>query len=245
MRLICLNIEVGKRTKELSSFIKDNINVEIFCFQELFDNGKSTRPRMSGSNMNIYEQISNILLQHNGYFAPHQDNEEGIALFLSKNIKIEQYNDIFVHKYKNSMKDNHGSNLGRNIQHVMFKYKEKDINIVNFHGLWSEKGKIDTPERYEQSKRILEFIKTLSGEIILCGDFNLEPNTEALELFREYGLVDLIIKYNVTSTRSRGYKGEVKYADYIFCTKGIIINKFQVLDDEVSDHLPLYLDFNL
>jgi len=245
MKLISLNILGGQNTKELLSFIRRNTDVDIFCFQEVFDKGICTRPEMEGSNMNIFGEISIALREYKGYFAPHQDDEEGLAIFVKNTFHIDEYNDIFVHRYKNAMFDNHGDELGRNIQHIMFKHKGKEINIINFHGLWSKLGKVDTPERELQSIKILDFLKTLRGEVILCGDFNLMPDTYSIKVFRDYRLTDLIKKFKVTSTRSSMYKGEVKYADYIFCSKGLVIKEFKVFSDDVSDHLPLYLEFSV
>ncbi len=245
MKLISLNILGGHNTKELLLFIRRNTDVDIFCFQEVFDKGICTRPEMEGSNMNIFSEIACGLKGYKGYFAPHQDNEEGLSIFVKNVFNIEEYNDVFVHRDKNAMINNHGEELGRNIQHIMLKYKGKKINIINFHGLWSKLGKVDTTERELQSIKILDFLKILRGEVILCGDFNLMPDTYSIKLFRDYGLRDLIKKFKITSTRSSMYKGEVKYADYIFCSEGLVIKNFKVFSDEVSDHLPLYLEFSV
>lgn len=54
---------------------------------------------------------------------------------------------------------------------------------------------------------------------------------------------NLIKKYDVKSTRSSLYTKENKYADFVFTSPEIKINDFKVLQDEISDHLPLLLDF--
>jgi endonuclease/exonuclease/phosphatase family metal-dependent hydrolase len=41
------------------------------------------------------------------------------------------------------------------------------------------------------------------------------------------------------------YEKPEKFADYMFVSKGIAVRDFQVLPDEVSDHAPLFLDFDL
>lgn len=56
---------------------------------------------------------------------------------------------------------------------------------------------------------------------------------------------NLISEYNVTSTRSSLYTKEEKFADYTFISKGIAVQGFRVLQDVVSDHLPLLLEFDV
>ena len=48
------------------------------------------------------------------------------------------------------------------------------------HGLWNGKGKTDSLERIEQSRKAKTFLETVNGAKILCGDLNLLPNTHAL-----------------------------------------------------------------
>jgi endonuclease/exonuclease/phosphatase family metal-dependent hydrolase len=57
------------------------------------------------------------------------------------------------------------------------------------------------------------------------------------------GCIDLIKKYGITSTRTSLYLKPIKFADYVFVSKGIDVIDFKVLPDEVSDHAPLLLDF--
>jgi len=89
-------------------------------------------------------------------------------------------------------------------------------------------------------------LNKVSGKKILCGDFNLAPDTRSLEIIKE-NMVDLIEKYEVESTRSSFYRhyGEpgLSFADYMIVSPEIKVNDFRVLQDPVSDHLPLYLDF--
>ncbi len=49
---------------------------------------------------------------------------------------------------------------------------------------------------------------------------------------------NLIQIHNITSTRTRLYPKEEQFADYILTSPEIIVNAFQALKDEVSDHSP-------
>jgi endonuclease/exonuclease/phosphatase family metal-dependent hydrolase len=80
---------------------------------------------------------------------------------------------------------------------------------------------------------------------LLIGDYNLNPDTESLKKLEEHGLVNLISAHGVTSTRSSHYTKEGKYADYALLSPTVQVEKFEVLADEVSDHLPLHLTVSL
>ncbi len=54
---------------------------------------------------------------------------------------------------------------------------------------------------------------------------------------------NLVKEYRVTSTRSQLYKKPDKFADYILVSPEVIVEDFKVLEEEMSDHLPLLLTF--
>ena len=76
------------------------------------------------------------------------------------------------------------------------------------------------------------------------GDFNLRPDTRSIGLFDEH-LSNLIRKYNIKSTRTSYCPYPIRHADYVFVNDWVKVKSFEVLPDEVSDHNPLMLDFNL
>ena len=61
----------------------------------------------------------------------------------------------------------------------------------------------------------------------------------------EQHLRNLTREYAVTSTRSSHYSKNGKFADYIFTSADVRVLDFHVLEDEVSDHLPLLLEIDL
>jgi len=97
-------------------------------------------------------------------------------------------------------------------------------------------------------------MKGASGPQIVIGDFNLLPDTESIKKFEVYGYQNLIEDFAIKSTRNRiaweQFKNEpgfVKqhYADYCFVSKDVKVKKFTVPNIEVSDHLPLILEFEV
>ncbi|MEK7453222.1 MAG: endonuclease/exonuclease/phosphatase family protein [Patescibacteria group bacterium] len=254
MKLVTLNTWGGRAGKEkLLSFLKKYEDTDIFSLQEVWsapydhlDGAHVGGTKMNQKDVMVYgmQEISATLSSHTASFHSHHLDNYGLMMLVKNNLNIVEEGDIFVYKYKGYIPDGDIGNHARNIQYVTIQTKDGLITIINFHGLWNGKGKGDTEDRINQSKNILDFIKNLQGEYILCGDFNLLPDTKSIKIFEDYGMRNLIKDYGVKSTRTSFYEKSEKHADYIFISKGIKIKDFKVFNDEVSDHLPILLEFN-
>jgi endonuclease/exonuclease/phosphatase family metal-dependent hydrolase len=165
-----------------------------------------------------------------------------LALFVKKSWSVKEEGERFVHQEKGYTPSGDLGLHARNIQFVTLETPKGLSTIINFHGLWNGGGKTDTEHRLSQSRKIIDFMKTLDNDFILCGDFNLEPTTQSLKMFENFGLKNLVKDFNITSTRTKFYTKAVKFADYAFVSPGVDVNDFKVLPDEVSDHSPLYID---
>lgn len=248
MRLITLATWGGRITEPLYSFVEKHSDSDIFCFQELLKGGKGKTPR--GDVKDSYESISNVLANHKGYFIEYGKNgyfgenienpdfQYGISCFVSKKLKSE-----FVKSFRLCDPDKKWNDYtGLIAVGSSLSIKVEDYTIINIHGLWQESIKTDTEAKIEQSQKIIDLAENVSGKKIICGDFNLLPDTKSIEMLNEK-YRNLIKEYNITNTRSSLYKKENRFADYIFTSPEIKINDFRVLENEVSDHLPLFLDF--
>lgn len=244
MRLISLNTWGGILKEELHEFVSRHSNdTDIFCFQEIFDKAVNARKVLGDIDINLYDTLTDLLPEHKGFYAPSQTDDEGLAIFVKPHINITEVGDVFVHRYLNAMQNDDGTTIGRNIQFLKFSQVGQDYTVINFHGLWNGNGKTDTEDRLEQSRKIREFIDVRAeGKVILVGDFNLEPDTESIAIL-DKGMRNLINEYGIKSTRSHHYTKPVKFADYAIVSPALDVDKFEVLQDPVSDHLPLLLDF--
>jgi endonuclease/exonuclease/phosphatase family metal-dependent hydrolase len=241
MRLITLNIWGGHVRDPLHQFIASHQNIDIFCFQEVYHNAKAMiSQEVRKVSLNIFAELQALLPNHIGYFRPVVENIYGISIFIKKNIEVLGEGDYLIHH--NPDYPGYGPTHSRILQWIKYRVDEEVYAVVNVHGLWNGKGKTDTEERLAQSKKIKDFMAAIDGHKILCGDFNLKPDTQSLKMLAS-DMHNLIDAYQVTSTRTSFYPKEEKFADYIFTSKGVTINKFEVLKDEVSDHAPLLLDF--
>lgn len=252
MKIICLNTWGGNAGKEnlLSFFDKYKDDIDVFCLQEVGyhpkgyeevkdKNGKDIKVKIWGLK-EIPKQLSNYI----PYFRPHYYEDYGILIMVKNNLKILGEGEVFVHKDKNSVNHTNDEvgNHARNIQYITLDIGKEITTIMNFHGLWNGKGKTDSDDRLLQSDKIIKFLKTLNTRIVLCGDFNLLPDTESIKRIEDFGLRNLIKEYDVKSTRTSFYKKSDKFADYCLVSKDIKVKDFKVLPDEVSDHAPLYIE---
>lgn len=242
MKLISLNAW-GGQVSEILDFFKKYQDIDIFLLQEVFHNGTKRTVFDGKERSELFKEICELLPNHQGYFAPSVDAEWGLAIFTKKSIKVLGHGDIFVYLERDSLVGQDATTVGRNLQFINIVLNNKTLNILNFHGLWNGQGKLDSPERLGQSEKIVSFVKNLTGEIILAGDFNLRPDTKSLSIIeRELTLRNLVKEYRIESTRTSYYEKSEKFADYVLCSSGIVVKDFLTLPEEVSDHKALLLE---
>lgn len=104
---------------------------------------------------------------------------------------------------------------------------------------------MDTPERTEQARRLLEFSDRVSepeDAAVICGDFNVEPESETLAILADQGFEDLVLAGRFEGTRTSHYNKPNRFADYMLVNQWVDVMKFDVVrEPEVSDHCPLLL----
>ena len=268
LRLETLNIWGGRLYHALLAHIRRQVdNVDIFCFQEVYttqsdhlwardDFAPPSARRLTNDlpeRANMYQELQGVLPEFDSSFASCQDGYAyhgpvdfdlsfGLAIFARKTLYVDGMGEYFVHRARNSVVGRDNATIGRNLQYIQFHLDRKPFTIVNMHGLWNGKGKTDSPERIEQSRKTKAFLEMVNGAKILCGDLNLLPHTQSLTLL-EQGMCNLVKAYEITSTRSLLYERPDRFADYVLVSPEVQVKHFQVLDEVVSDHLPLLFVF--
>lgn len=242
LKIISLNTWGGKIKQPILDFFESNKDIDIFCLQGVYNNAdiKTLNIEYTDDNLNLFNDIGNVLSNYNSLFRPQRDDFYGLAIFIKKDIGILRDKHVSIYKAENF---NGSENYPSILQHIQILIKNEIINITHLHGLWTGKGKDDTEDRIKQSQNIIDFLKTLEGDIVLCGDFNLNPNTESIKMIEDFGLRNLIRENNIKSTRTSFYPKDrdSRFADYTFVSKGIEVKSFEIMPDEVSDHSPVRL----
>ncbi|MSR85488.1 hypothetical protein EXS71_03600 [Candidatus Uhrbacteria bacterium] len=263
MKLMTLNIWGGRVGREIVlNFLKQQASeIDLFCFQEVYSASEHSDfkddlekdPRYpKGAVTDFYGHLKQALPQFEGMHSESFLVDDykipapfGLAMFVKKGLSVIERgtHEIFKLDEEPYLGLSDGVRLwNRLLQYVTLPYQNSSLTVFNLHGLYTGGGKDDEPGRLQQSLRIREFFTQHPGEKILCGDFNLNPHTESMKLL-ENGMKNLIKDFGVTSTRSHYYPKQSKFADYILLTPNIEVKKFEVMQEPVSDHLPLYLDF--
>ena len=240
-KLITLNIWGGHVRGPLLAFIETHRETDIFCFQEVYHNAPakiSDEERFL--SLNIFSELQALLPQHKPFFRPVVNNVYGIGMFVKDTIHVLEEGEIAIHD--DPAYTGVGPAHPRNLQWAKCRINQQVHLIMNVHGLWNGQGKNDSPARILQARRIRQFMDSAPLPKILCGDFNLRPDTESIQIIQR-GMNNLVQHYNIQSTRTSLYPKAEKFADYIFTSPEITVSRFEVLKDEVSDHSPLLLEF--
>lgn len=255
MRLIVLNLWGGHLYEPLFTFLAEQAKTtDIFCFQEVF-NAPDEVTSNPGWRFDLYNRLTEALGdQFIGHFsqAQHGFSFEGVvddrvlfgeATFVRRGIEVVAQGEIPIHAQINGWTGQDHESFPRIMEYSVLQVEDKELYVGNIHGHHRPVEKIDSEERIAQSKRIRAAMDTHQGPKIICGDFNLNPDTQSIAIVAE-GMRDLIKDYGITSTRNHHTQLADRHSDYIFTSPEITLNDFQVLADEVSDHLALMLDFN-
>jgi len=260
MRLLCLNLWGGRKDKLLFDYLKQQAkSVDIFCFQEVFDS-QSGPTGHHGAHPHLYSELQRLLANFESVYGPTYtgwiDKEkvnfevsEGQAIFVKKDYAVLGKGSVYIYGDEKTIITDDFKNEPKNLLYTKLAIAGQELLVVNPHGKWYPGDKLDTPERLEESQTIINFLKSFIGPKILCGDFNLMPDTESIAIIEKSGLRNLITEFKITNTRNeiswRRYRNKQRFADYIFTSPEVRAKNLEVPYNLVADHLPLILDFEL
>ncbi len=267
MKLIALNIWLGKAYEPLMGFLKEHSpQTDIFCLQEVLSisadvalrRGRGAEHR--GHHTNIFSDLASLLTDFHGYYAPafdtfafegmpmHFNLSIGQAMFVRKSYTVNSAGSVFIYRSSTAA----GESMKpwpANFQYARLKIGQKHFTIANLHGTAYPGTKLDTADRIEQSRRVVKFLREERGAKILCGDFNLLPETKSIQMIEEARMTNLITTYHIATTRSTfspyyGKEGFQRFADYVLVSPEVNVKRFSVPDVAISDHLPMVLEFS-
>lgn len=238
MKIIYLNCYSGQLKKPLLEFVQNHsIDTDIFCFQEV----SVSLHKELVSILNGYSNVFEI-----GFMLSDCNEEAGQAIFYRNNIKFSESEKVLLHELKTK-------DIGFFLK-AKFNLNDRDILIGNMHGTAQPSNELDTEIRVEQSQIVLDSIKNEKITQIIGGDFNLLRNTKSIQMFEEFRYKNLIKEFDIKATRNRvaweRFKNDPNFvkqydSDYIFVTNDVSTKSLKVPDVEISDHLPLILEFEV
>ncbi|WP_157963926.1 endonuclease/exonuclease/phosphatase family protein [Actinocorallia populi] len=264
MRIISLNAWGGALFNGLTAWL-DTCDADILCLQEVthtsgvggwthFEDAERALPQRAS----LLADVRARLPRHHGLFTasdsgPVHDSENrphredfGLATFVAEELPLVGLRSGFVH---GDHADHVGEwpSSGRPRAALAVRVLDRRagcfVTVVNFHGLRDSRGKIDTSERRVQAERLAGLVAEAREKddlTVVCGDFNLLPDSETFSVLAEIGLTDLV---RDADTRSSRYTKPVRHASYLLVSDPSAVARFEIMTDpEVSDHRALILD---
>lgn len=263
MKLVDLNICIKmNNTKKVIEFL-ENINCDIIALQEVTRPLTNTVFEQYKSKLDIDKELCENYPHE--FFGPLW-----IANGIIKNKQlsrdfgglVEQGNQI-ISKFKIESGENvfYQGNYTYGFDATHFRTEDharaalitqlnisngKLLQIINIHGIWN-KDRLGDERTINQSKFLIEAALEKNIPTIILGDFNLIPDSESIKLMDSH-FINLIKEYGIKSTRPTfddGLDRGDMVVDYIFVNNQIKVNDFKVVNTDISDHLPLILDFEI
>jgi endonuclease/exonuclease/phosphatase family metal-dependent hydrolase len=265
MKVMCLNGWGGKLHETLVRYVHSECP-DVLCLQEVVHSPETEQDRLTyrdGDHVlpqraNFFRDVSLALLEHVAIFCPAAQgvlwdgdasipSQWGLATFVHKSLPVVAQAQGFVHK--SFSPHGYGDHPRSRSAHAVRVYdygRDRPVSIAHMHGLRDPRGKMDTPERADQARRLLDLSDRVSepGDLrVICGDFNVEPNSETLEILKQIGFTELVTTFGFEGTRSSQYRKPGRFADYMLVNRCNDVAGFNVIyEPEISDHCPLILD---
>jgi endonuclease/exonuclease/phosphatase family metal-dependent hydrolase len=265
IKLISLNVAIFEANNEkLHAFLSDQ-KADLLCLQEV-----TRRVDPSAKNEFVSKHAIDAAspeLSHS-FFAPiwvlskfeklQFHGKEHFVFDLGGNVEFGNYtrSRFPIQKGQNIFVQNHFAYVTdwsnwpeedyRGFQVTDVLVEGEPLRLINYHGIWS-RDKMGTEKTQKACEIIRECGVEATGAVIICGDFNLFPATDSIEVLNTE-FTNLCNEFDVRSTRpgSNELSGATRnVVDYIFVNEKVTVQHFEVLQSDVSDHLPLVLEFEL
>lgn len=228
VKIIFLNAWGGKMEKKMRGFFEVQASdTDLFCLQEADEHMRGL----------VREYLQDF--NETAYMDEHRSSVEtfDMSTYVRKTLPV-----------RNSEVSFHEERKGIGIC-TELEYRGNPLHIINYGGVSRPGDKLDTPERIKQSEKLLAYYDTKRGPKILGGDFNVLPETRSVQMFVEHGYRELVQDFAIPTTRNRlawdRFPVKQLFSDYVFVSRDVEVKDFRVPDIEISDHLPLILQFDV
>jgi endonuclease/exonuclease/phosphatase family metal-dependent hydrolase len=262
---MCLNGWGGKLYEDLRRFVGET-SPDVLCLQEVVHTPAAMNETLiyrDGDHVllqraNFFRDVCAVLPEHTAFFCPAArgvlwDGDRaipsywGLATFVRADFPVIEQAQGFVHKSFSA--DGYGEHPRSRNAHAIHLYdyeKGWPVTIAHMHGLRDLRGKMDTPDRLQQARnlaRLVGLVGQPQDRRVVCGDFNVEPDSQTFQILGKLGLHDLVTGRGFSGTRSSHYEKPGRFADYMMVSSVLDVVSFNVpTSPEVSDHRPLLLE---
>lgn len=244
MKLLQLNVWMGRLTRQILPLIERE-QPDIITTQEMFSGDAIVR--FPDGTFNLLEILKEQGNYEHSYFSPVCEfNFAGVKTgfgngVLSKYPVIAAdtvYTHGSFHPDGNTFEWDQNS---RNAQVVTLDIGGQPLHIANHHGYW-EPNPVGSEKTVKAMQVLADAVRKLDGPLLVAGDLNVDPGTPAMRVFDDW-LEDLTGSHGVTNTLSTLGKLQGVAPDHILVSSDVRVKDFRVLDDLVSDHKALVIEF--
>lgn len=245
--------------KEIFKTIREK-KPDVICFQEYYND--------STKDFNTIQQLQELGYKH--YFFTKElvlrkTNEWGIAIFskypiTDKGTIMQQH---FVTGYgKKPFKG----------MYADIRFNDTTIRFVNVHlqSIYFGSQEYETIEEFrstqnldergaksivvklkraferraQQAEELKVFLKNQTVPVVLCGDFNDLPNSYVVNTISK-NMKDAFLDYGFGIGHT--YNGKIPFLriDYVLVSPIFLVKKFEVVNNKISDHFPVYTELSL
>lgn len=245
-KIVQINVWEGRHLASLLQFLAEE-NPDVLCAQEVV-----TAPdgMEIATNHEVHKLLYSLFAYQ--YFSPTVVyNLDGDMVTMGNAIysvwPIENAQTVFTYGQGVHVEtvDEFDYNI-RNIQVCQLRVEpNKMITIANYHG-YHEPNSHGSDKSVQTMQRAADVLQDVSGPMIVCGDFNVNPQSPAMRPFDSLKLRNLTVESGLKTTLSRASHVRVPViCDYILTSEDIVVNDFTVSDKLVSDHKAQILTFSV
>jgi endonuclease/exonuclease/phosphatase family metal-dependent hydrolase len=255
MKIIQLNIWGGKLGQQIIDFLQTE-QPDFVCMQEVND----LKGRAGYKFFATLDEIKEEVGFADAFMSPTYSSrymerklEYGNAI-LSK-LPFTTTQTVFTRgQYQRNFEVTRDDSNIRNLQIATVELDKRSgkspgkirLHILNHHGYHLFGTKIGDAESLRATQIIADSIDLLTATnepIILCGDFNLAPNSQSLAILNSR-LTNLSIVHHLRRTYNQ-FSAVHEVCDYIFINDRIKPRHFQMSKALLSDHKALILEFDV
>lgn len=248
MKLIQLNIWQGRILRHVTHFLEKE-QPDIVCLQEVYS---TPDPVRWWDSFSALEAMQRSLPYMQWFFAPLysfevQGRKVTAGNAIGSRFPISQQKVMFTTGHFTDVNEDPISNV-RNVQTCQLELKDgKTLSVANHHAYW-DKNPAGTPDSVRCMQQVKEAVDQLPVPKVLCGDMNVRPESETMQLFKG-SLANLTEIHKLTTTLTQVGaafdRDNIVPCDHVLISPEISVQKFYASEKIISDHKALVLLFDV
>lgn len=250
LKFIQINIYKGLYLAALLDFLREE-KPDIVSFQEV---SAGCVNLCIDKTINLFEYTKNNL-NMDGVF--HKDVEIldvagsfiGNAVFavypiIENNVVTLKVPARFSEQEFSGMQD--FSQFPRHLLDVTCDFKGNKIHVLSWHGAWTAPP-TDTEETLRQANMVAGYLQALDEPYILGGDLNAVIQSKTVGIINRVANNLMFNSGVLQTTHPKIHKIAPRgfLIDYVFCSKNFSLQKLEVPEVIVSDHLPIICELEI